>query len=76
MSTPAAPTVLAAVPRLALTVAEACQALNVSWDTWHEHIAPYVRMVRIGRRKLVPVAELERWLADNATRLLDDDRLA
>jgi hypothetical protein len=60
----------ASVPRLALSVDEACQALGVSWDFWHEHVAPEVRIVRRGRRKLIPVAELERWLADSAEAVL------
>ena len=55
-----------AVPRLSLNVEEACAALGVSWDVWREHIEPDVRLVRVGRRKLVPVAELERWLAEHA----------
>ena len=60
-------------PRLALSIEEACAALGVSWDTWKEHIADQVRVVRLGRRKLVPVAELERWLADHAELTLSDD---
>jgi hypothetical protein len=51
---------------LALNVEEACAALGVSWDFWAEHIAPEVRVVRRGRRKLVAVSELERWLDRNA----------
>ena len=58
------------VPRLALDVTEACEALGVSWDFWREHVAPDVRIVRRGRRKLVPVAALERWLDENAERAL------
>lgn len=61
---------LAAVPRLALSVEEACAALGVSWDFWQEHIAPEVRIVRRGRRKLIAVAELQRWLADNGETVL------
>jgi excisionase family DNA binding protein len=53
-------------PALALSVEQACQALGVSWDTWRAHIEPEIRLVRLGRRKLVPVAELERWLTDHA----------
>lgn len=53
---------VAAVPRLALSVEEACAALGVSWDFWSEHIAPEVRVVRRGRRKLIAVSELQRWL--------------
>lgn len=56
------------IPRTALSIEEACASLGVSWDTWAEHIAAHVKIVRIGRRKLVPVAELERWLAREAER--------
>jgi hypothetical protein len=59
------------VTRLALSVEEACAALGVSWDFWNEHIASEVRLVRRGRRKLVPVPALERWLDENAERVLD-----
>jgi hypothetical protein len=57
-------------PRLALDVAESCQALGVSWDFWTQHVAPEVRIVRRGRRKLIAVAELERWLEENAHAVL------
>ena len=50
------------MPTLALSVEQACAALGVSWDTWREHIADDVRIVRIGRRKLIAVSELQRWL--------------
>lgn len=62
---------VAPVPRLALDISEACLALNVSWDTWREHIEPDVRIVRIGRRKLVPVDELQRWLTEHAETTLE-----
>lgn len=55
-------------PALALTVEQACAALGVCWDTWAEHIAPDVRIVYIGGRKLIPVAELQRFLDDHAVR--------
>jgi hypothetical protein len=58
-------------PRLALDVAECCAALGVSWDFWSEHVAPEVRIVRRGRRKLVPVRALEAWLDANAHAVLD-----
>lgn len=53
-------------PRLALSVAEACDALGVGYATWHAQIEPEVRIVRIGSRKLVPVSELQRYLDDHA----------
>jgi hypothetical protein len=49
-------------PTLALSVEQACAALGVSWDTWRAHIEPDVKVVRLGRRKLIAVTELQRWL--------------
>jgi hypothetical protein len=57
--------------KLALNVEEACAALGVSWDFWTEYIAPEVRVVRRGRRKLIAVAELERWLERNGEAMRD-----
>lgn len=62
---------VAAVPRLALSVEEACAALGVSWDFWAEHIADDVRIVRRGRRKLIAVAALQQWLAENSEKVLE-----
>ena len=53
-------------PTLALSVEQACEALRVSWDTWRAHIEPDVRLVRLGRRKLIPVSELQAWLDRHA----------
>jgi excisionase family DNA binding protein len=61
----------APVPRLALSVEEACAALGCGWDFWQAHIAPELRIVRRGRKKLVPVRELERWLEQAAHRVLE-----
>lgn len=60
------------LPRLALSIEEACGALGISWDLWHEHVAPDMRMVRLGRRRLVPIAELQKWLAERAELAVDD----
>lgn len=59
-----------ATPALALTVEQAAAAMSVSYDTFHEQIEPQLRLVRLGRRKLIPVAELERWLDEHAERTL------
>ena len=64
--------VLERVPRLALGAEEAAKALGVSRDFLDEHIAPELRAVRRGRRKLYPVRELERWLAENSSRVADE----
>jgi excisionase family DNA binding protein len=57
----------AAIPRLALTVADAAAALGVSEDYFRENIAAELQFVRRGRKKLVAVRELERWLEENAS---------
>jgi excisionase family DNA binding protein len=54
-----------ATPALALSVEQACAALGVSWDFWREHVEADIRIVRIGRRKLIAVSELQRWLDEN-----------
>jgi len=61
------------VPRLALRPGEAAQALGVSGDFFTEHVASELRWVRRGALKLVPVAELERWLRDHAALVLGED---
>lgn len=64
---------VAQVPRLALSIEEACAALGVSWDFWREHVAPEVRVVRRGRRKMVAISALEAWLHENGDRVLRDE---
>ena len=59
------------IPALALNVDQACAALCVSWDTFHREVEPELRIVRLGRRKLIPVVELERWLHEHAERVLE-----
>ena len=54
------------VPRLALSKQDAARALGVSVTFFEAEIAHELRMVRRGRRRLVPVAELQRWLQENA----------
>lgn len=62
----------AAVPRLALSRAEAADALGVSVDFLEQHVLHDLRMVRRGRRCLIPLAELQRWIDNNAHRTLGD----
>jgi excisionase family DNA binding protein len=56
--------------RLALSKAEAAAALGVSVDFFEQHVMPELRIVRRGRRRLIPLAELERWLGENASKVL------
>jgi excisionase family DNA binding protein len=62
------------VARLALTLDEAAAALGVSRDYFDERVRPELRVVRRGRRVLVPVAELERWLDKHATSAIGELR--
>lgn len=55
--------------RLALSPDEAAEMLGVSRDYLDEHILPDLRAVRRGRRILIPLSELERWLDRNAERI-------
>ena len=58
------------VPRLALSKAEAAEALGVSVDFLEEHVMGELRVVRRGRRRLIPLSELERWLDESSARTL------
>ena len=63
-----------ATPRLAFSRLEAAASLGVSLDFFDEHISHELRIVRRGRRKLIPVREIERWLAAEAARPLEGER--
>jgi excisionase family DNA binding protein len=56
-----------ATPRRALTVDEAARSLGISRDHFERHVMPDLRIVRSGRRRLIPVSELDRWLDQHAT---------
>lgn len=59
------------LPRLALSKTEAASALGVSVDFFEQHVMPELRIVRRGRRRLIPVGELRRWLDDSAYRTVE-----
>jgi excisionase family DNA binding protein len=56
------------LPRLSVSPDEAAEMLGVSRDYFDEHILPDLRIVRRGRRILIALTELERWLDRNAAR--------
>ena len=60
------------IPRIALTPPEAAAAIGVGPDFFDANVAPELRIVRRGRKRLVPVTELERWTAENAERALGE----
>jgi excisionase family DNA binding protein len=61
-------------PKGALNRQEAAEWLGVHIDTFKDHVLPSLRVCRIGRRVLIPVTELERWLDLNAAIYSGDER--
>jgi excisionase family DNA binding protein len=57
--------------RTTLRPDEAAARLGISRDAYDEHVAPHLREVRVGRLRLVRVAELERWAAAHEARPLE-----
>ena len=62
---------LRGVTRLALTPDEAATSLGVSRSFFYEHILPELGVIRVGRKRLIPVRELETWTERHAARILD-----
>jgi hypothetical protein len=58
------------VTKLLLSRAEAAEVLDVSEDFFDEHIRPEIRVVYEGRRVLIPVREIEKWIDRHASRVL------
>jgi excisionase family DNA binding protein len=58
-------------PRLTLSKDEAAHALGLSVDSLERHVLPDLRVVRRGRRVLIPARELDRWIEANAARTLE-----
>ena len=65
----AAVTSVEPVPRIALTQQEACASLGCSEEFFVEHVRPYLRVVRRGRNRLFPVAELRRVVDERAEKV-------
>lgn len=47
-------------------VTEAAGVLGVSPDFFAAHVQHELRIVRKGRKKLIAISELQRWLEENA----------
>jgi hypothetical protein len=56
------------VPRITVTPDEAAAALGISRDFFDEHVLHQVAHVREGRRRLIPLVNLERWALEHAAR--------
>lgn len=48
---------------------DAAEMLGMSLSGFNRHVAPHLRVVRVGQRKLYPVVELQRWAEAKATRV-------
>jgi hypothetical protein len=59
------------IQRLALTPEEAADAIGVGRTFFFEQVLPELRVVRRGRKRLVAVAELERWLDRESSRAIE-----
>lgn len=69
MSAPDNSTVVTgAVPRVALTREEAAASLGMSVDSFERYVQPSIRMLRCGRMRLIPLAEVVRWADEHAER--------
>jgi excisionase family DNA binding protein len=58
------------VDRIALSPEEAAISIGVSRSFFFEHVMPELRIVRRGRRRLIPVRELQQWVEGNASRVV------
>ncbi|MEA2496364.1 MAG: hypothetical protein QOJ29_4275, partial [Thermoleophilaceae bacterium] len=67
---PPPPTLAVSLPRFALTREEAARSLGMSLDSFERYVQPELKLIRKGKLRLVPVAELERWVEDNAEPVL------
>ncbi|MBN9089165.1 MAG: helix-turn-helix domain-containing protein [Reyranella sp.] len=60
---PAQPVTVAAFPRAALTVYEFCATTSISRAKFYEEVsAKRIRILKSGRRTLVPASEVVAWL--------------
>ena len=57
--------------KLALSKVDAANALGVSVDFFEQHVMGDLRIVRRGRRRLIPLSELHKWLEANAHRAVE-----
>lgn len=56
---------------LAYRRAEAARVLGMSLDSFERYVQPEIRLIRRGSLRLVPRAELEKWLAENAEHVFE-----
>ena len=60
--------------RGALSPTEAAEWLGIAPSTFYDQVLAELRVVQLGRRKLIPLTELERWLDERAAFPIDGAR--
>jgi hypothetical protein len=62
------------VPEFAFALSRelAAKSLTVSPDYFDQHVKPDLRVIQEGRRILIPVSELQRWVNEKAARALKE----
>jgi hypothetical protein len=45
---------------------DAARAMAMSLDSFERHVEPHLKRVHVGRMRLIPVAELKRFVTDEA----------
>lgn len=61
---------MSVIARIALTPEEAAEAIGVGRTFLYEEVLPEVRVVRRGRKRLIPISELADWVERNASRVV------
>jgi hypothetical protein len=56
-----------------LSIDEAAKSIALSRDAFEARVLPTLRSVRLGRRRIVAVAELQKWLDRHADRPLESE---
>jgi hypothetical protein len=51
------------------SIPEACKSLGVDEAFFRAYILPEIKVVRVGRRTIIPVVEIYRWLERPGARL-------
>ena len=62
------------VPAYAVTRQEAADGLSISLDQFEKYVQPELKLLRIGRRVLVPRVELDRYVERRSALTLGGDR--
>jgi excisionase family DNA binding protein len=61
---------MSGVDRLAFTPEEAAASIGCSRSFFYEHVLPDLRVVRVGRRRIIPRESIEQWLREEASRAI------